>query len=374
MGWYIGVCIVLFLFQQISGFAKKTGRDKTKIYLFLSMLLLLFMAAFRSIYVGADTRNYYGVYIQLKNATFMEALTSNVRAWSGYEISLEVGYRIFMWIVGKIFYFFPDTIFMAATHLIILLFLYFVLKEQSPDAALSLWLYVTLGFYQTSLNMSRNAISIMIVLWAIRYIKSNNPIKWCIACMFASTIHTSALIFIPLYWVCRIQFSRKTLFVSVVAVITAVLMYDRMLPLVAGIIPDRYVAYLYGDEALGVEQYMVLLLHVILILVVFWCGIVYRNGIIMINWKVFSRNIYTPFIVMEILFYACGFNNQGIVRAGTAAAPAIVLMIPVMIQEIDYPKARKAATRLIFVFAFFAYIMRMSINNIGLTQPYQFAF
>lgn len=374
MSWYIGICITVMLFQQIGALVGKTRLDRTRISLLLSLFLLFLMAAFRSVYVGADTQNYYSSYIYLKNSTFIEALASEGRAASGRVISLETGYCIFMWIVGKLLYFCPDTIFMAATHLVILSFLYFTLKEQSPDATLSLWLYVTLGFYQTSLNMSRNAISIMIVLWAIRYIKSSNPFKWCIACIVASSIHTSSLIFIPLYWICKIKFTKKKLFVSIVAVVSAVLIFDRVLPLVVRFIPARYMNYVYSSDAADPEQYLVLLLHLILIAICFVYGMKYKYGTIVINWKGFSRNIYTSFIVMEILFYAAGLHSQGIVRVATAAAPAIILFIPVMIQKIDNVGSRISVTRMIYVLTFVAYIIRMSVNDIGSTQPYQFGF
>lgn len=62
--------------------------------------------------------------------------------------------------------------------------------------------YVCL-FYLNSLNGIRQSLGVAIVLWGIKYIHKEEPVKYILTCIFASLFHTSALSAIVIYVIHR---------------------------------------------------------------------------------------------------------------------------------------------------------------------------
>ena len=84
-------------------------------------------------------------------------------------IGLGPGYRLLNKLLS-IYLPAPQWITVANSALIIAL-LYRWLRRESPNAMLSIWLYLTLGVYQTEMNVARNAIAILLGYTAFHWIK-----------------------------------------------------------------------------------------------------------------------------------------------------------------------------------------------------------
>lgn len=66
--------------------------------------------------------------------------------------------------------------------------------------------------YFSAFNGMRQWIASIILFWAIKYIWNDNFIKYFICVILASTIHISALIMIPVYFIVKERpFGRKYL-------------------------------------------------------------------------------------------------------------------------------------------------------------------
>lgn len=95
-------------------------------------------------------------------------------------------------------------------------FLLKAIYEQSLSAPLSLLVYFLSALFFASLNQLRQAIAMAIMLYAYKYIRDKKLLPYILWCLFASLIHTSALCFLPLYWITRFKPSLRryvTLFV-----------------------------------------------------------------------------------------------------------------------------------------------------------------
>lgn len=73
--------------------------------------------------------------------------------------------------------------------------------EYSLDKSLSIYLVICSGYYFCSLNGIRQMMAASILLYAIKYVVNRDKNKFGICVILASTIHLSALIFIPVYFV-----------------------------------------------------------------------------------------------------------------------------------------------------------------------------
>ena len=98
----------------------------------------------------------------------------------------------------------------AVTSFMFLFFIYKGIKENSTNITISVLMIFLGTSYFYSMNIVRQAIAIAIVFYAYKYIKEKKLIKYILACIIASTIHSSAIIMILLYFVANIKISRKT--------------------------------------------------------------------------------------------------------------------------------------------------------------------
>lgn len=77
--------------------------------------------------------------------------------------------------------------------------------RDSSDIGLSLCLFLSIGTYIEGLNTVRNIMAASIFIIGIKYIISGEFKKYLAICLLASTIHMSALIMIPIYFVFRLK-------------------------------------------------------------------------------------------------------------------------------------------------------------------------
>jgi hypothetical protein len=73
------------------------------------------------------------------------------------------------------------------------------------DIRLSVLFLVIDGFYFQSMNTIRQWITLAMFLYSIKFIRDKRFIPYLIVILLASTIHLSALIFIPIYFLCQIR-------------------------------------------------------------------------------------------------------------------------------------------------------------------------
>lgn len=137
----------------------------------MSCVVLWFFMAMRAQTVGVDTKYYVCIYQQFPQISWKELFTAQLyptprRTW---ELDLEPGYRLLNKLLS-IYLPAPQWITVANSALIIAL-LYRWLRRESPNAMLSIWLYLTLGVYQTEMNVARNAIAILLGYTAFHWIK-----------------------------------------------------------------------------------------------------------------------------------------------------------------------------------------------------------
>lgn len=80
-------------------------------------------------------------------------------------------------------------------------FMYYFIKKHSQSVVTSsvLYFFITLFFF-ASLNGVRQHLAISIFLFSIRYILSKEVYKYIFIVVFASLFHTSAIVFLPLYF------------------------------------------------------------------------------------------------------------------------------------------------------------------------------
>lgn len=166
MSVYLVLCLLLAYPARLCVLARRQGRSAQRVALAMSCVVLWFFMAMRAQTVGVDTKYYVCVYQQFPQISWKELFTAQLyptpcRTW---ELDLEPGYRLLNKLLS-IYLPAPQWITVANSALIIAL-LYRWLRRESPNAMLSIWLYLTLGVYQTEMNVAAMRLQFY---WVIRH-------------------------------------------------------------------------------------------------------------------------------------------------------------------------------------------------------------
>jgi len=213
---YISATVLSVLLTWFSTKLKKeTTREKLFYYMivFLAMLPLFCVMAFRY-NVGTD-------YLKTYTQRFIWHL-------DGYELGeiFEPGFILLIDVI-QIFTTNPYWLFIICA-ILFCFFTYKAIYQQSNNVAYSVLILVIGGSYFASLNLMRNFIALAIFLYAFKYIKSRNFIKYTIFSIIATTFHISIMVLYPLYFIYKIKINPKIAITSIIIVIITMPLLDKI--------------------------------------------------------------------------------------------------------------------------------------------------
>lgn len=173
---------------------------------------------------------------------------------------------------------------------------YFIFKaifQQSKIPAMSIFIYVTSTFYFISMNLVRQSITISIFFYSIKFIKEKKLKSYLITILIASTIHLTALIFIPIYFIANKKISFKK-FIAIFIMCEIGLPLARNL--IYSIISETKYAYYIGSVYDSKESTLIAPLISLLIVLL---GYFYKSRFNEINDK--YLNIYLNIQIIATL-------------------------------------------------------------------------
>lgn len=223
MIWYlinIFIITLIWIVQKndiiISTFLKnRIIIGKNKMICIIGSLNWIILSGFRNISVGADTYSYKVNFFDKIDSISWNKLLNDV--YNKYILRLpnmekDLGYRVF----EKIFHFFSNT---YQLYLIFIAIIFFILMgkfiyKYSKNVYLSYILFSCLFYSFYAITGLRQTIATALVVFCgIDLIKERKFYKFVFLIMIASTIHASALCFLPFYWISRINISSKMILV-----------------------------------------------------------------------------------------------------------------------------------------------------------------
>lgn len=262
------LCLLLAYPARLCVLARRQGRSAQRVALAMSCVVLWFFMAMRAQTVGVDTKYYVCIYQQFPQISWKELFTAQLyptprRTW---ELDLEPGYRLLNKLLS-IYLPAPQWITVANSALIIAL-LYRWLRRESPNAMLSIWLYLTLGVYQTEMNVARNAIAILLGYTAFHWIKERKLAPYFLQILMAVSFHKSAVVFLPLYWLVNRRWKyRHVLYCTMAACILGAA-YPVVAGRVANLLPYALAKYFTKSnsrmESIAVGAFYALLVAFVL--------------------------------------------------------------------------------------------------------------
>ena len=342
-------------------FSKRDHREKRRrkglfeVCLFLLMAALVFIQTFRSINVGGDLHDsYYALY------NFVGRYDWNyVRAEaSGYEI----GYLIF----NKIIYVISGgniTALLFAISIIYLTSLYFFIRKLSPNRFLSIFLFLSIGIYNTSMNNLRSTMALSLVLLSLCLYMNKKYLFSILLVVLGIFFHKTVVVFLLFYLLLLIKNNAVFTVLCVLLVILFTLGFQVFSVLILRFFP-RYADYFNLASSGGGYFLMAFLAFLAVIIYMlakkdFWAN---RSNTMLYKMLIFA--IVLQFVSIRISFFS---------RAVFYFLYSIIILLPLVFEQFKNRDLKILAyiITIIGMTAFYIYIL---VGDSASTVPYEFIF
>lgn len=205
MIFYTSILCISGIFMIISGITN-IGAIKN-VFAILVIILLALLSGTRYHLGGYDYSNYeymFQLAPTLNNLNLISYVQENGL------IGSDVGWTLINSITKSMgFNFYGLTVFVA---IFFWFTLYFVLKKYMTNINI----FFVIAMYKYLLDVSfiymRQSVAVAIFILSLRYILKKKIIPYMLLVVFAATVHFSAVILIPIYWINRIKITQKRLF------------------------------------------------------------------------------------------------------------------------------------------------------------------
>lgn len=231
------VVYVPFLHSNGYSYSRASGIAGS-IFLIISFILLSYIRTFVDISSVPDLEIYKETFDNLKHSPLSSLFISTG------EKTNELGFRLLMWMVGKLGGGFR--LFLFTTVSIYIVCYYYAIKKFSPSIILSV-IILLLTSYNQSIYILRQHLSMAILLLSYESIIDRKLFKFLIVCTLAVLFHKTALIWIPVYFIYGIRNNTVLVIFIVVIGVLLSLFWQQILLYVGTDLLIGYASYLDSD-------------------------------------------------------------------------------------------------------------------------------
>lgn len=327
--------VILILLISVCGMLMRSG-IALKVYFVSSFLILVVLSAFRSLNIGNDSLDYALSYSRI--GEYPGVLDNPSR--------FEIGYIIF----NKVLYYFntdPFILFFISSAFVTGTIFWFV-SRYSKSLWMSIFLFLNLRIYYFTLSGIRQSIALSIVLISFYFLEKNKKISFILLVLLASTFHTSAILFIIVYPLSKIKFTKKIMVVYLLISLVLYMTFNTFINFVFSIFP-QYTIYSGSDYFENTQLASVLDSLIILMLLLVGAFIFWKS----------SKGHYLFNIMLHIISIATvitlvSINASIIKRAAFYFFTFSIVYVPLFLNEIKQ-KQNKLLLTYLLMGLFFAY-------------------
>lgn|SRR5574344_91143 len=236
--------LILIFFYGIMALCQYYQKEKEKqIYLnFICVFIFILFFGFRG-YVFYDWTSYSYIYNNLPG--FSTLFTQNILKWPW-----EPGFTLLAVTCKSIF---PDyQFFVLSCCLINTWLLTNFFNRYLDNLPLAFMVFLCMRGIVLSTDLMRNSISIFLFINALKYIENKKPLPYFCICCLAISFHSSALIFIPLYFFLNRKYKKWILLLIFIA---ANIIYVAHIPILKSIV-SLFISHLANSTQLWINAYM----------------------------------------------------------------------------------------------------------------------
>ncbi len=206
--YFILIFCVIFI-PIFSALFIKDSKNSKKVSLAILMFLLFLLFSLKSTSVGTDIIGYERMYDSFTNAT-----------WNNYDLYWTEWLYEFLEMIFTHILHVDFRTFLACIYAFLCYSYYRFIKNYSKDYQFSVLIYICFTFMIFDMSAIRNLLAVAICLFAFPYAEKKNDIKstiiFFLLTMIATQVHSSAYIFLLVYFVIRYEINVKTSFFYII--------------------------------------------------------------------------------------------------------------------------------------------------------------
>ena len=133
----------------------------------------------------------------------------------------------------------------------------FKIFKDSKNPLLSILILVVF-YLRFSMTALRQSVALAFVIFSISYIQNKKPLKFVLLVLLGSLFHSSAIVFLPAYWISKMKAGKKQIFIVVSGFIISVLfpyVFRRAITLISW--DDRLSGYAESTKTLSWAGYII---------------------------------------------------------------------------------------------------------------------
>ena len=336
LNYFLLILYMIFFFQ--------IKNQKIKSVLFIvAVIQLILLQGLRSPYLGNDMPFYWFYY----NKQLPYSITN--LSFSNFEILFKVLTKVISSITLDKHIYLVIISFLSTVPISI------VIYKKSKNPILSLLLFLSFGFYNFNFSGLRQAIAFAIVFYSFLFIIDRKLIKFIISIVIASLFHSSALVFIPAYFLFDFKITK---FKIILMIFIDVFIYIFKVPIFGFI--NSFFYEEYGMVLSDSYLWMIMCLSILMICLLFYKKISSDNKSILYNLVIIGT---------AIMLLSPIANN--ILRVANYYFMFIILLIPEVISYIKSNKNGLLVNLMTIIFSISLYIYLLLVDSYSIV-PYIF--
>lgn len=311
----------------------------------LSFLPMFLVSAFR-----------YDVGVDYMSYTFIFEAANQ-----GKAVHTENGYKLLNQIIGA-YTNNPQILYIVTSAITLLLIVYGIYK-YSNNPAMSLYLFMTMGYIFSSFNILRQYIAIGLIFVGLKFIKENKFAPFLMLVLVAMTFHKTAIIMIPMFFILRLRIKQSYFFMITMACIALVPLRGVLRDILVNIFYPQYAG---TDLIQPLSLFEFIYYAVIFFLLIIMCY-AYKEKFFKDDYNLILFNaVFFSFVIYLGLSFIPEIN-----RIAIYLEFFVILLIPRLLSCESNKKVR--IFYYIFIVIFFMIFFIVSIGIIGRYDvlPYQ---
>lgn len=345
---FIGMIFSLYNKENITttGLVRYESKYRLVIELLMVALPFFIISSFRY-YVGTDYAHY-------SNDQIPAVLL-------GRQAKVEILYKLIIKL-GNLLYPSNYQVIFILTALLIVSFSFLYIFNRSYNVPFSILLFTLTTFFNFSMNGMRQAIATSIFLFATKYIVEARPLRYFVWILIAIGFHTSAIVFLPIYFIRNFRLSNIRLVVFLLSVLVIYEFKGLMF-----VIINKFGIYTeYLGSYYGTGNNKILVLNILMLCLILFVALTKGWKILEKNNLNVDANILLYFILVQVL--SEGIPNSS--RLLMLLLPIAITLVPNFINELnDLILKYLGSIVMIGCFAYY-FIFNILINNFQGTLPY----
>lgn len=311
-------------------------------------LLIVIPPILRDSSVGYDTKQYINFYGDISRLKWDEL----------YSFYWEIGFTILNKALAFVKNGYTISIFVAV---LFSLSFYYYIKVNSRIFWLSFYLLIALGFYGWSFNILRQICALLVfITLGIHYIQEKKLVKYILTVLLAALFHKTALICLPVYWLCKIKITRKNFYIAVVCILAAAKYSGKFID---AIVYQYFEKYAAASNENG--SYLLFFMY----FAIFAIGFAFRK-----QWKEDVRTcISYNMLGYSLLLTGMAQSFPLLGRIALFGQIAVIIFVPNFIWSFKNVKNRKILVIGTMAISFLYYFIILSKNANGIV-PYKSFF